>query len=486
MLRFSLLFLPLLLIACDPRPDSQISGSELLEMLSADNGPKISGIEQTLLNSAQEAEKNKEYGRALQFYRQLVDKNADNLAYKVGIADNMRRLAKTDEALRQYDAILEKQPDNIEALEGKGLALLSKTDFQQASIVLERVMALDSRRWRTLNAVAILFVAKNMPKESLAYYEEALSLMPDEPVILNNVGLTMALNRDFDRALLALTRASQKLKEKDPQKRRVDLNLALVYGISGQMEKAEQVAKPHLSEAALNNNLGFYAYLANNEDLAKGYLNHAISGSPTFYEKAWKNLEVLGESGSQKKFGNQSYTEKPLHIPAAPAQAEPKPAVKQTTKAKPVLLAPPARKPEPVAQSQPEEPATPSLRKPAPEPAAGIAVPVPSAGKAPHTLSDNAIVLPDMDDSVPVETMEEMEEMDIAPAVIAPMVDVTSENTEEPAILIAPQPADTFLREQAPAPAEPAPSADPQEDTDENLSNGDKGFLDSFGEVLWE
>ena len=39
--------------------------------------------------------------------------------------------------------------------------------------------------------------------------------------------------------------------------------------------------------------MGFYSYLAKNNELAKGYLNMALTQSPTYYERAWKNMGAL-------------------------------------------------------------------------------------------------------------------------------------------------------------------------------------------------
>jgi Flp pilus assembly protein TadD len=308
----------LLLSGCQAFEDVSIPKEEFFAMAEKDS-PKIDGVQQTLLNSAQRAEKERQYERALQFYRQLHDKDKRNITYQIGLADNYRRLKRTEDAIRAYDTILSIQPDNIEALEGKGLAHLSETDFKKASPLFEEIMARDPQRWRTLNAVGILFIAKEMPNEALAYFQEALRVEPDEPAILNNVGLTMALKENYPRAIRALEAASSRLDVKSPRRHHTDMNLALVYGLSGDLAAAEQVASLHLSEAALNNNLGFYAYLADNRELAKGYLNHALSGSAVFYEKAWTNLQALEGSGYQTRTPQRKQqTAKPLRTIAKP------------------------------------------------------------------------------------------------------------------------------------------------------------------------
>lgn len=331
------MLIPVLLAGCDPRTQSERSPKSILEFFDSVAGDiKVDGIGDTLLQSAQQAENKKQYPRAMQFYQQLVDKEPDNLTYLAKLADCYRRAGQGEDAIRRYDDILAKDPNNIEALEGKGLALLSKGDFDAASNQFQSVMAKNGARWRTLNGVAILFVIKEMPKEALAYYEEALKQKPDEPAVLNNVGITLAMTQDYTRAIQALTSASERLEAGSDERKRADMNLALVYGLSGDMESAEDVASKHLKESALNNNLGFYAYLADNKELAKAYLNNALSGSSVFYEKAWKNLEIIGgtKGAEESRYSKRnhpgaaaegapfsSYEADEVHIESAPVAA---------------------------------------------------------------------------------------------------------------------------------------------------------------------
>lgn len=287
---------PLLLAACDPRPQSELDPQSLLKLFDSEEGPDVKGVDATLLDSAHQAEEKREYGRALQFYQQLIDKDKENPIYIIGLANSLRQLGQLEEANHHYNRMLKLQPDNLDALEGKGLCLMNTGEPQSAGDYFQKVMAKDNKRWRTLNAIGILFVMKDMRKEALAYFVEAQNANPNEPAILNNMGLALALAQQYDQSIATLKQVGDNLDKNDPQKKRADLNLALVYGLAGDIERAEEVAGRHLKESALNNNLGFYAYLANNQELAKAYLNNALAGSPVFYEKAWKNLEIVGGS----------------------------------------------------------------------------------------------------------------------------------------------------------------------------------------------
>src|SRR5690606_28052716 len=105
--------------------------------------------------------------------------------------------------------------------------------------------------------------------------------------------LAQALDRNFDSAIGTLMQAGALTSANSPERKQVDLNLSLVYATAGKLDEASALARNYYSGAALNNNLGLYAYLAKDDQLAKTYLNMALTESKVFYEKAWDNLQVL-------------------------------------------------------------------------------------------------------------------------------------------------------------------------------------------------
>jgi len=288
----ALLASTVLLTGCDARPQSELSGQSLLDAFTED-GPEIGTVSDSLLSTAKTAEKDRNYARALGFYSQLADKEPENAEYQIGVAENLRRIGEHDKAIARYNAILQKTPNHLTALEGKGLTYIAKAEFVKAGPFLEKVILQDPKRWRALNGVGLLFVAKGLPNEALSYFDAALQNNADSFVVLNNSGLTQALAGDYERAIQTLQRATRSSDREKGEIRQAELNLALVYGISGKMDAAEQTALRHLPEEAVHNNLGFYAYLADNHELAKAYLNSALSNSKTFYKRAWENLESM-------------------------------------------------------------------------------------------------------------------------------------------------------------------------------------------------
>jgi Flp pilus assembly protein TadD len=267
---------------------------------AAADQPAIKGINDTQEDMAKEAMHQGDFGRAAQFYKQLIGSEKgtpeQQLRYRLGMAEAARRLGDFEAALRMYQDLRGKQPGNVEIGEGLGLTLMASGKTTDAAQIFAEVLEKDHKRWRTLNALGILFVGKNMLPEALAYFTEAMSHSPDNPAILNNSGLTFAVDRNFPRAIDALQQAAR--ASKSPlQRKQVELNLALIYGVSGDFDAAREVAGRHLEGPALENNLGLYAHLAKDDALAKSYLNMALTQSSTYYERAWENLDLLNNAG---------------------------------------------------------------------------------------------------------------------------------------------------------------------------------------------
>jgi Flp pilus assembly protein TadD len=273
---------------------------KLLKAIAQD-GPQVEGVEATLLSNAVDATKRGEHQKAAQLYRQLLATNNESTPYALGLADSLRRNGDLESAEIVYQEIVEKEPDLLEAKEGYGLLRLAKGEFDKAGTLLSEVHKKDAKRWQTLNGLAILLVERGSPVDAIAYFKEALKQSKHNPSVLNNIGLAYAIDDQPENALSALGEAIEGSPIKSAQRKNIELNLALVMGIYGDMDAAEKILKSHLPEAAVANNLGLYAYLANNEELAKSYLNTALSRSPYHYKRAWENLDAITKGKGGKR-----------------------------------------------------------------------------------------------------------------------------------------------------------------------------------------
>lgn len=287
------------------------------DLLSTFDGPKIPSMQDGQIDEAKNAEKIGDYEKSIQIYQQILEKSPDDKGVTLSLADNFRRSGEYDKAISVYDSLITKDATNISAKEGKAIALISKGDFETPTQLLDDVLKTDGKRWKSLNAMGILFVTRGLQPEAQQYFEEALKNSPNNLAIMNNLALSKALSKDFNTAIEILTKASAQSKVESVERKRIDLNLALVYATAGKLEDAKKIAEIYLKDSQLNNNLGLYAHLAKDDKLAKSYLNMALTESKTYYSKAWENLESLN-ANSEDNRGEKSISknlEKPVEKP---------------------------------------------------------------------------------------------------------------------------------------------------------------------------
>jgi len=284
----------LLLAAC-------AGGAEPIDakkFLSEQDGPKVPTMQESLVESAQNAEKAGDYPKAAQMYQQALEKDKGNKELLLALAESCRRGGDNDNAIVLYNQLLDKDPTSLAAKEGKALAMVAKGDFVSPVAPLSEVMLADPTRWKTLNAFGIILTTQGRHDEAEQYFNLALQAHPDSPAVLNNMGLSQALGGKNDTAIATLTRASELSAAGSVERKRIDLNTALVYASVGKLDDANAVAKQYLSGSALDNNMGMYAHLAKDDTMARDYLNMALTDSKVFYSKAWDNLQDISRGGT--------------------------------------------------------------------------------------------------------------------------------------------------------------------------------------------
>lgn len=264
---------------------------ELQKKLATIDTPSV---DKSLYASASSALEAGDYFRAEQLFKQLIASSPDNAIYQLEYAKLSRKTGYCQGALETLDALERLNPKNIDLIEikeEKGLCLLNLGKFQEAGRIFTDIINQDSTRWKSINGAGLIFATKKKFSEANQYFDLAAEVSNYNPAVLNNQGLTKAIVGNLKDSVKTLRDASFQAPQGTEQKRRISLNLALVYGISGDTQAAKNTAKNYLTEPQLYNNLGVYAELAKNPDLARTYLNKALSGAKVSYDKAWDNLE---------------------------------------------------------------------------------------------------------------------------------------------------------------------------------------------------
>ncbi|RAI43231.1 tetratricopeptide repeat protein [Rhodoplanes roseus] len=222
------------------------TGNTLVSALSSSGGDRTASVSTAASQPRSEAEWRREaevYGAK---YRADPSDKASAMAYAKALSATGQR-AQAVSVLEQASL---RNPNDQPLLGAYGRALADSGRWEQALEVLGRAHTPDRPDWRILSAQGTVLDQLGRHKDAQAYYASALKIMPDEPTVLSNLGLSYALAKDLPRAEATLRRAAARPTE-DP---RVRQNLALVIGLQGRFADAESIAKADLppDEAAAN------------------------------------------------------------------------------------------------------------------------------------------------------------------------------------------------------------------------------------------
>jgi Flp pilus assembly protein TadD len=194
---------------------------------------------------------------AVSVYRQASLREPANPVPLVALGETLLELGSFNDAITAYDAALRVSPGNQEALTGLAAALIQTDRPQLAVPSLERELATHPAN---VKAALVLGVAYDLMGDHAAAqktYRTGLTQAPGNPAILSDLALSLAIDGRYEDALKIL----QPVAEAPNATVRQRQNLALIYGLSGDLTAAERMARMDLDEDAVQHNLAYYETL---------------------------------------------------------------------------------------------------------------------------------------------------------------------------------------------------------------------------------
>jgi Flp pilus assembly protein TadD len=188
--------------------------------------------------------------RATELYGERHRANPKDPDAALAYGQALRATGQRGQAVAVLEQATIAHPGNKALLAGYGRALADNGNFQQAFDVLTRAHSPDNPDWRILSVQGTVLDQLGRHEDARRYYASALKIVPDEPSVLSNLGLSYVLSKDLPKAEENLRRAYASGKADA----RVRQNLALVVGLQGRFAEAESIVKADLppEEAASN------------------------------------------------------------------------------------------------------------------------------------------------------------------------------------------------------------------------------------------
>ena len=205
-------------------------------------------------------------------WRKSAEVNGERYRANPKDAEAALRYGQALRATGQYSqaaAVLEQatinNPDNKPLLAAYGRALVDVGNFQQAFDTLARAHTPDNPDWSILSVQGAALDQQGKHEEARRYYASALKIMPEEPSVLSNLGMSYILTKDLPRAEAALRHAYGHEKA-DP---RVRQNLALAIGLQGRFAEAETIVRADLPAEEAAENVAYLKQMLNRSESPK-------------------------------------------------------------------------------------------------------------------------------------------------------------------------------------------------------------------------
>ncbi len=203
-------------------------------------------------------------------------------------AQALRATGQRTQAAAVLETAALHNPEHRPLLGAFGRALADAGNYKQALGVLERAHSPDQPDWRILSVQGAVLDQMGRHAEAQRYYASALRIVPEEPSVLSNLGLSYALAKDLKRAEETLRRAA----DRGSGDKRVRQNLALVVGLQGRFQEAETIAQADLPPDQAAENVGYLRRMMAQQQKGTATLKKTIRARPI------EGLEPVEQGGS--------------------------------------------------------------------------------------------------------------------------------------------------------------------------------------------
>jgi Flp pilus assembly protein TadD len=225
-----------------------------------ETAPLQSRVDTSILEAAATSEQRGDFGNAASYYSSVYERDPQNVTVAVSLSRNLRYLERAREAEAVMERTLRSAPKDARLLAERGKVHLANNEAPEAVEKLSLAAQADDGNWDVHTALAVGFDVLGLYEQADRHYQKALAAAPDNAVVLNNYGLSLAQRGDLKRAVETLRRAASQLDASAKTRQ----NLALMYAMSGELTRAEELVRRDLPADVADQNMALYRELAGN------------------------------------------------------------------------------------------------------------------------------------------------------------------------------------------------------------------------------
>jgi tetratricopeptide (TPR) repeat protein len=227
---------------------------------------------------------------ALEMYSEALKIDPDYRDARLNRGIVYQRLARLDEAIRDYSYILAQLPEDSLTLFQRGLAYLDNGEIYKSQADAETILESYPEYWKGYFLHGLVQEQFKNHDSALDSFGKALSLEPNNPDLMVNQATIFYYKKNYDEAIRILTKAEQL----NPKEANIfNLRSMIAFENKAYEEALDWVEKAIANnprQAFFYNNRGLYRLFTG--DLEKGLddINYSIKQDP-------KNLYALRNKG---------------------------------------------------------------------------------------------------------------------------------------------------------------------------------------------
>ena len=209
------------------------------------------------LQQGDEARAHGDFARAAELYRTAHAADPKALEPMLRLGASLVAMQAYPEALSAYQEAATIAPRDPEATWRLGELLLIRDKPEDALAQIQIALAARQSDPRIYNAIGVAYGMLGQYDLARRNFTAGLRIAPDHLGLRDNLGLTQFLMGDYDGAVATLSDLAQL-----PQAARARQNLAMIYALHGEIDKARAMGRRDLDEASVEANIAYCRSLA--------------------------------------------------------------------------------------------------------------------------------------------------------------------------------------------------------------------------------
>ena len=195
-----------------------------------------------------------DYRSAAKYYQNLHKRDPNDMAALLGLARNLRYIGSAASSLALLEEALPGNPGNFAIRAEYGKSLVAAGRGRRAIDYLTELLEEIPDDWELLSALGIAHDLLGESGKAERAYRSALEITPENPSIINNLALSLALSDQIDEGIALLEKTTNTVLS-TPHLRQ---NLALMYAMKGDIKSARRLAEWDLPREMVDSNIEYY------------------------------------------------------------------------------------------------------------------------------------------------------------------------------------------------------------------------------------